>query len=346
MKFRQTVIAGVDYHLPEQVITTAGIEDRLAPLYQRFNLSFGRLELMTGIRQLRWWRPGTSSAEVASRAAQRLLDGLGFPRQEIGLLIHASVCRDFLEPASASLVHARLGLSQGTMIFDLSNACLGVLNAMVVAAQAIERRQIPSALIVSGENSGPLIFNTIRSLLEDAHITRQKLKRSIASLTIGSAAVAVLLVHQSLATGKQYPRLLGGAASTDSAANSLCQGDGDLDTLEMHTDAEALLQSGVELAQNNWQKTLRVLEWDNSQVDWALGHQVGSAHQRQVLEALQLQDKKSFVTYPDLGNTGSAALPITWAKLMEASKHPARGEKVALLGIGSGLASLMLGVEV
>ena len=346
MKFEQTVIAGVSYHLPERVFTSSEIEDRLSPLYQRLKLPFGRLQLMTGIRELRYWPPKTSCAHMAVHAAENLLRETGFPAREIDLLINASVCRDFLEPASASLVHAELGLSDSAMMFDLSNACLGVLNAMVVAAHMIERGQIGSALIVSGENSGPLLFNTIDSLLRDSSVTRQKFKRFVASLTIGSAATAVLLLDRNFDPKRRHVRLTGGAASTSSNYNHLCRGGGDLAALSMQTDSEALLKAGIELARLNWQRTLQALQWTPEEVDWALGHQVGEAHQREVMGALGLRDKKTLLTYPQFGNTGSSALPLTLAKLLESPDRPLPGDKLVLLGIGSGLASLMLGLEI
>ncbi len=346
MNFEKTVIAGLNYHLPEKTITSSEIEDHLMPLYERLKLPYGRLELMTGIKKRHIWPKGTRPSQIASRAAQQLLEQTSFPREEIDLLIHASVCRDFLEPSTASVIHSHLKLSPKSMIFDLSNACLGVLNAMVVAAHMIEREQIQSALIVSGENGGPLILDTIDSLLKNTNLTRKDLKKYIASLTIGSAATAILLTHKNFDPNKTYPQMVGGAITTDSEAHHLCQGDGGTHSLTMETDSETLLKKGVQLAISNFRDTQQNLKWNHEQIDWVISHQVGSAHEKQVLEALGLKQKKTFITYPDFGNTGSSALPLTLAKLMEQKERPQKGEKVILLGIGSGLTSLMLGIQI
>ena len=84
--------------------------------------------------------------------------------------------------------------------------------------------------------------------------------------------------------------------------------------------------------------------WVNSTVDFVLTHQVGTAHEKLSLESLELNKIKTFRTYPFLGNTGSSALPIT---LMMASEQGLidKGDHIALLGIGSGLSSIMLGVK-
>jgi 3-oxoacyl-[acyl-carrier-protein] synthase-3 len=173
-------------------------------------------------------------------------------KTEIDLLIHASVCRDFLEPATASVVHANLSLSKNCMIFDLSNACLGVINAMVIAANMIERGAIKNALIVSGENGGPLLESTIKELLNNPTIDRKNIKKYIANLTIGSAATAIMLTHKSLSPVS--PKIIGGAIQTDSSANHLCRGDGNTHELIMQTDSEELLKYGIALASSTWKE--------------------------------------------------------------------------------------------
>lgn len=327
---------------PEELISSEQIEQKLSSVYQRLKLPEGRLELMTGIRSRGIWSPGTKPSMIATKAAQTLLENHHIDRDSIDLLIHASVCRDFLEPATASVVHANLNLSAHCQIFDLSNACLGVLSATRMAGELIEKGAIKRALIVSGENSGPLLHQTLKALEADTQLTRKSIKKYIANLTIGSAGMAWLLTHSDDAPKK--PRLIGGAGMTDSTANHLCSGDGNNETLMMETDSELLLEHGVRLARQTWEKTKLALNWSNDQVDFVVGHQVGSAHETMVLQALELDRKKTTTTYQRLGNTGSAALPLTLNQLLDS--NPAPGSKIALLGIGSGLTSLMLGMEI
>lgn len=342
MKFSNVVIESFAYSISEQLMTSDMIEEQLAPLYQRLKLPEGRLELMTGIQSRRVWASGTKPSDLSTLAAEKLFLKSNVKKSEVDLLIHASVCRDFLEPATASVVHANLGLSQKAMIFDLSNACLGVINAIVVAGNMIENGQIKTALIVSGENGGPLLENTIRELLDNPAIDRKSIKKYIANLTIGSAATALLITHRNISPDS--PAILGGASLTDSSANHLCRGDGNTHSLVMETDSEELLKYGVILAKSTWQNLLTELGWDNNTPDLVLTHQVGTAHEKLSLESLELTHKKTFRTYPVLGNTGSSALPITLMMAHEALKIK-KGDKIALLGIGSGLSSIMLGVQ-
>ena len=112
----------------------------------------------------------------------------------------------------------------------------------------------------------------------------------------------------------------------------------------MSTDSEALLKAGIKLSIDNWEKCRGVLNWKNSDVDKIIPHQVGVAHRLAMLTELGLPLDRDFQTFEMFGNTGSAALPLTLLKGAEANFFKPH-DKIALLGIGSGLTSTMLGME-
>ena len=64
-----------------------------------------------------------------------------------------------------------------------------------------------------------------------------------------------------------------------------------------------------------------------------------------IYDTLEIDFSKDFSTLEFLGNTGSAALPSAFSIGLERGICQ-KGEKVALLGIGSGINSLMLGIEI
>lgn len=343
MRFEGVSVEAVVAVLPPRIVTSSEIEERLSPVYDRLRLPYGRLELMTGIRERRFWEPGTRPSTAAAAAGQKAIEMSGTEPEAIGVLIHASVCRDFLEPATASVVHHHLGLSRHCAIFDLSNACLGVLNGMTQVATMIQQGSIEAGLVVSGECAESLHEATIQTLLADRSLTRSSFKSHFASLTIGSAAAAVLL--RSSKKSSSPHRLIGGDLRTDTDARELCREATECPSEHgplMTTDSEALLHAGCRLAAETWLATKETLGW--KEPDRIFTHQVGDAHRRLLFETLQLDPSKDFPTVSFLGNTGSAALPSAWALGIE-KQPPQRGDRIALLGIGSGLSSLMLGVE-
>jgi len=342
MRFSDVRIEALSHVLPPEVVTSEELERRLAPVYERLRLRAGRLELMTGIRERRFFPAGMPPSEAAAAAGERALAAAGIDRARVGCLVHAAVCRDFLEPATASVVHRRLALAPECQVFDLSNACLGVANGMAVVGGMLERGEIEAGLVVAAESGRALVEETIADALADEALDRERFKRAFASLTIGAGAAAVLLARAGGRTGR---RLLGGVARADSAHLELCQGDADGPAGPlMSTDSEALLQAGNALAARTYGAFLAELGWQRADIDRCVTHQVGSAHRRLLLQTLELEPAIDFPTVETLGNAGSASLPLSLSLAVEAG-HVRPGHRVALLGIGSGLNCMMLGVE-
>jgi 3-oxoacyl-[acyl-carrier-protein] synthase III len=341
MKFEHVCLESIAVVLPDEIWSSAAIEERLRPVYDRLKLPEGRLELMTGIRERRMWPVGTRPSDASAAAGKAVLGKSQLRAEQVELFIHAAVSRDMLEPATASFAHRKIGLPATTQIFDVSNACLGFLNSLTLAAAQIEAGHIRCALVVAGENGRPLVEQTLRTLVERP-LTRNEIKPFFANLTIGSAAVAAVVCHRSLLKEGRGHRLLGGVARAATAHSDLCQGDTyGAESLAMQTDSEQLLLAGVALAKETWQAFTAEQGTDFQRF---VCHQVGSVHRRKLYETLDLDLAKDFSTFEYLGNTGSVALPSTLALAAEAGAvRP--GDRVGLLGIGSGLNCLMLALE-
>lgn len=347
MRYTKVSIAAVGYELPPNIVRSDEIEERLHPVYERLKLPKGRLEMMTGIKERRFWGEGEKPSSAAVKAGEKAIFASGIAVYKFGALFHTSVCRDFLEPATANVVHNGLNLSPDVLIFDISNACLGVLDGMVTLANMIELGQVEAGVIVAGEMGEALVESTINDLLLNQSHTRQSIKPAFASLTIGSGAAAVVLASSDLAPDGL--RLIGGAARCATKDAHLCQSDVDQGVGQgsaplMSTNSEQLLTAGCALAAETWAEFKKTINWDNGDIARAFTHQVGVAHRKLLYESIGLSTEIDFATVEFLGNIGSVSLPITLGMGMEKGLIK-RGDKVALLGIGSGLNCMMLGLE-
>jgi acyl-CoA:acyl-CoA alkyltransferase len=347
MPYHHVCVEALAYTLPDEIVTSDEIERRLQPLYHRLRLPEGRLELMSGIRERRLWPRGMRPSEASIASGQQAILAAGIDPQAVGCLIHGSVCRDQLEPATACRVHDALGLSAECLVYDVSNACLGLLNGILQVANLIELGQIQAGLVVGTEDSRTLLESTIDALNRDTALTRDRVKPAFASLTIGSASAAVLLVHESLSrTGN---RLCAASARAHTAHHALCQGGHEAgqagsSQILMQTDSESLLREGLAAGAATFEQFLAASGWSRGDIDKSICHQVGGTHRRLMLESLGLTLDRDYATFPWLGNTGSVALPITLALAIEnGSIGP--NEQVALLGIGSGINCIMLAVD-
>lgn len=339
MDLSNITLEAIDYCEPDEFYSTEQLEDDLSAVYNKLKLPFGRIEMQTGVKS-RGFYPDKKPSLISAKAATQLFNNSDIDKNDIDLLIHASVCRDFLEPSTASVVHDHLKLKPECISFDLSNACLGVVNAITVASQMISSGSIKKALIVTGENSTPLVKQTIKTLLEDSSLTRKSIKKYFANFTIGSAGVALVISkgNHGIANFTQALSL------TDSSAHVLCQGDGNTESLVMETDSEQLMQKGIELAKENWNRFKKLVNKSNNEFDHFICHQVGIHHRDYLYKQLELDLAKDHTSFDEYGNTGSAALPLTLALAHKDNKIN-KNDNVALLGIGSGLHTIMMGLK-
>ncbi|MDR3232083.1 MAG: 3-oxoacyl-ACP synthase III [Planctomycetaceae bacterium] len=347
MKYQNVCVEAFTCTLPEEIVTTDEIERQLEPLYTRLKLPAGRLEMLTGISARRLWSKGKTPGTQSIETVRKLLEQTQIGKDRIGALIHGSVCRDYLEPATACGVHNALNLPPSCFVYDISNACLGIVSGMIQIAAMIELGHIDAGIAVGTESSRPLLETTLRQLNGDFTLTRKSVKSAFASLTIGSGSAAVLLTNRRLSrTGN---KLLGGSVYAQTQFCHLCrsetdQSGGDAMNPLMQTDSETLMKEGVAAAAKCFENFLDETNWQRQDIDKTFCHQVGKAHQRLLFDALKLPDEINFPTLEYLGNTGSAALPTAAALGIEQGFVP-NGSRVALLGIGSGINAVMLGLE-
>jgi len=345
MLYSNVYIDAFGYELPPNVITSDDLEKRLEPVYEALHFQKGQLEAITGIRERRFWDPDFNMHTGAIKAARKALDVSRITPDDIGMLIYGGVCRDNLEPATACAVAHGLDLGPVTQIYDVSNACLGILNGMVQTANAIELGQIRAGLIVSCESARQIIDITIDRLLKTQDM--EVFKKTIATLTGGSGAVAVLLADRSLS--KSGHRILGGVARSAAEHHRLCVWGPDTGIPAsglhlMETDSVAVLQNGVPLGIETFSALRQKIGWTDDQPDKIICHQVGATHQRNILDAIGIPPSKDFTTFKYLGNIGTVSLPIT-AAIADEREFLLPGDRVGFLGIGSGLNCLMLGME-
>jgi len=346
MHYTHVNIVGMGYELAPNVVTSQDLEEQLAPVYSALHFQSGQLEALTGIAERRFWDQDVKLSQTAISAGQKALAAAQLVPEALGMLIYGGVCRENLEPATACAVADGLGLAADTQIYDVSNACLGMLNGMVQIANAIELGQIDAGMVVSSESSRQIVKMTIERLLENP--TMEIFKETIATLTGGSGAAAMVLARSNLSAGRGH-HLLGGTIRSATQHHRLCTWGPDTGIPAtrphvMNTDSVGVLKYGVELGIQTFQAFRRTMKWEGDQPDKIICHQVGSTHQRTILDAIGIDAAKDFTTYRYLGNMGTVSLPIT-AAIADERRFLKPDDLVGFLGIGSGLSCIMLGIQ-
>jgi len=352
MQYARVFIDDISYQLAPRIISSEEIELKLAPVYKALHIPKGQLKAFTGIEERRWWNDGFRYSDGAIAAAKKCLSKTNFDIKDIGAIIYTGVCREGYEPATACRVAAKLGANNKTVLHDISNACLGALNGIIDVANRIELKQIKAGLVVSCESAHSIVESSIQYLLDNP--TMAIFADTLATLTGGSGATAILITDGSFANAPNYQnlkghKLLNVTSRTSAADYEIChwgmqQVTPGLFKEVMTTDAALLLKKGMNLGNLTWQDFLAESEWERADIDKLICHQIGSVNRKHVLQQLNFTEQQDFVTFPTLGNMGTVSLPVTAAIATE-QHFLNKNDKVAFLGIGSGLNCIMMGLE-
>lgn len=345
MKFSKVFLEAIGYELPQHIVTSAWIEEQLAPLYKKLYLHPGQLEALTGVRERRWWNTGHVNAIEAAKAAKRALAETEVPIEDVGAVVYGAVCRDDKEPATACQVAAELRVRPDTVIHDVTNACLGTMTAIIDVANRIELGQIKAGVVVACETAREITQIMIQRMLDEG--TMEFFKQAMATLTGGSGAVGIVLTDGSY--GHKGPKLVGGVTLGAPEHYAMCRWGEDKRVPArapqmMETNAIGMLRHGGELIRRVGDAFYSSLNWTKDELDKIISHQVAASNRDAIINNLGLTLEKDFSTFQFLGNMGTVSLPVT-AAIAEERGFLEAGQKVGFIGIGSGLNSMMLGWE-
>ncbi|MET8046087.1 ketoacyl-ACP synthase III [Streptosporangium sp. NPDC005286] len=308
-------ITGVATYLPERTMSSADVERRIEG-YVPYG---GVVERLTGVRRRHVARDDQQASDLAAEAAR------GLDHSGVDLLVFASASQDMVEPATAHIVAAKLGLS--CPVFDIKNACNSMLNGI----------QIAEALILSGAHrkvlvcSGEIPSRAIRWRVRD----RAQFVDSFAGYTMSDTGAAVM-VAADMERGIFYRDFAadstawaigtlpgGGSAHPRDPEYSYFRGDG-------RRLKEAFEMIGPDIFLNALKRT--GLTWDDFAI--VAVHQVALPYLRFLAQVLGIPADRLVVSLPEHGNCASTTLPL---QLALGGWRP--GDRVALLGLGGGIST-------
>lgn len=326
----RAAIAGVGSYVPEGIVTSEQVEQRIAEASLRhgFVPRPGIVAERTGVLERRYKLEHEDASDLAVRAARIALEQAGIGVQDVDLIIFASSSQDLVEPATSHLVSHKLGAR--AMVFDVKNACNSFMNGMQVADGLIRTGQYRRVLVCTGEAPSA----AIRWELEDwAHM-----KRSFAGFTFGDAGAAAVLEARSDGTGMRHVDFQaasqhweictlrgGGTMHPREADHTFFTGDG-------NSLRDAFVELGPQIIVDCFTRTRTTFD----DYDLILFHQVTGPFLDQTLAVAGLPEDKIVRTIDTLGNVASATMPLQLARAVEEGRVGA-GSNVLWIGLGAGI---------
>jgi 3-oxoacyl-[acyl-carrier-protein] synthase-3 len=352
--FSNVYVSSFGISLPAEVVSTAFLDEKLTSIYKTLMLPPDTIRAKTGIINRRFWPHNESVVEGAVKAAQDALARAQCSPKDLDVLIYGGVCRAAIEPATASYIAERLGLRDSVLVYDVSNACLGMLNGMIDIASRIELGQINTGMIVGCESAREIIEETL-GRLQSGNVSAEFFQGALPTMTGGSGAAAVILTNQKRSSTLSH-RLAGVYWQGAFQHSHLCRWEFSKTTppvdgqntpayeQTLTINGRENLKAGIALAVATWPGFLKTMGWRAADIDKIITHQVGKINRDMLLTSLNLNEAIDFPTFEQLGNMGAVSVPATVA-LAERDGFFTKGQRIGLLGIGSGLNCMMLGLE-
>lgn len=322
-------LLGMGTWTPDTIVTSAMLQRKIWPWCTLFGLN---LERLTGIRERRHCPPDTHVLDVAMNAVRDLQTKVELNPDRIDTIIYAGVTRAYAEPATAAAISQRLRLSHASA-FDVSNACLGFVDALILADALIQAGQAHQVLLVSAEMGSlcsRIAINQIRRFRSIYH--------HFAGLTLGDGAVAALVSTPVLGSA---PRLSSAIRATFSYCSDACVINKQAihhDKREpvFYADPRVLHEETMKNVPPLYDALLAFQRWDRRDVDLLVPHQTSTKMLAKGAELVEVPIEKTAITVDRFGNMGSVSVPFSLCHALDHGQAK-RGDRILVAGIGSGL---------
>jgi 3-oxoacyl-[acyl-carrier-protein] synthase-3 len=293
-----------------------------------------RFTAATSIQKRRLCAPDQFCSDLAVAAASRLLDDLGWNRDEIGALVLVTQSADLALPATACLIQERLGLGTGCAAFDVNLGCSGYPYGLYIAGSMVRQIGCRKVLLLVGDTAG-----------------KTNLALEPQPPLFGDAATATALewsedappMHFSLHTNglgwdKIMERKPGGRPGLQPEVfRHVNSPDGSVHiNTQYQLKGEDVFNFSVRTAPAAVEDMLKRLLWSKEEVDFFVFHQANRMINDTILKRLKLDSAKAPSTLPAFGNTSSATIPLTLVDQLGPRLRQGR-QKLVLCGFGVGL---------
>jgi 3-oxoacyl-[acyl-carrier-protein] synthase-3 len=310
-------IIGTGCFLPDNVVTN----DDLASLGCDAEWIIQR----TGIRERRHAPPEMSSGDMAVAAAERCLAAANIPREEIDLLVLATLSPDYLLPATAPAVQDRLGLNCAAM--DVGAACAGFMYALVTGMQFVATGASKFALVIGSDTNSrvmnpadkktyPLFGDGAGAVL----VTKGSPEQGLLSYTLGADGSGERLLIRP-AGGSRMPIVPAGE-----------EGLGWF----VKMDGRPVFKWAVRLLEDSSQQVLDAAGFTKAEVKAWIWHQANIRILDAASNSMEIDERRVIRHLDRYGNTSAGSVPIALDEALREGRF-ASGDLVLMCGFGGGL---------
>lgn len=302
--FKNVKIAGTGSAVPKKIVTNQDIIDMGVPV--KTDWIYENL----GIQQ-RHVAVDESTADLAVQAARAALENAGIDKEEISLILMATITPDRKAPSTACLVKHRLGITNLAPAFDISAACSGFMYGLTIAGNMIRSGVHKNALLICCDRMSTITDWTRRDCI-----------------FFGDGAAAVVLTESDYDNGLFETKIFANTEFTDGA--TVFEGD-----TAFTMDGHAVYEAASSVLPGSIVSVLMRCGLSEEDISWVIPHQPSIKILKKMAERLGIPFTKVCHNMERYANTSGVSIPLLLDEVNRSGKLK-QDDLVAFAGVGAG----------
>ncbi len=328
-------ISGTGFYVPPRVVTNQMLADDYG-----IDTTHEWIVQRTGIEERRFSDPGVATSDLAAEASEAALEAAGLTKEDVDLIILATLSPDCHFPGTGVYLQRRLGMTEGkdakfVPALDIRNQCSGFVYGLSVAASMVQAGNLKHILLVGAETHSHAMDMTTRG-------------RNVCSL-FGDGAGAVIV-----SATEEDRGIRGWNLGADSRfADALCQkiwtiadetcfpldeqgrGIVEPELMWAHMNGKVVFKHAVQRMIESLMQVCMKLDAKRDDIDLFFFHQANLRINEYIAKMLGIPSEKLPHNIERFGNTTAGTIPIMLAEA-ERNGTLQRGMKIAMVAFGSG----------
>lgn len=266
--------------------------------------------LSTGIERRRIADKGVTAGDLCCKAAEDLIQGLGWNKNDIDCLVFVSQTHDYILPATSCVIQGKLGLPNSCCCFDISYGCSGWVYGLSVLSSMLSGGVMKKGLLLVGD---------ITSFFKSA-------KDKTARPLFGDAGTATALVYDPeaedmkfalYANGNKYNAIVvpDGGCRNPFSASSLVETEYEEGVIRtpLHSAMNGMdvFSFGITKAPEVTKDILEFAGKNVEDVDYFIFHQANKFMNEKIRKKLKIKEEQCPYSMKDFGNVSCATIPLT-----------------------------------
>ena len=298
---------------------------------------------MTGVIRRCIALPAQTASDLSYSATKHIFDEGKVTPDEIDALIFVSQTPDYIMPATACVLHQRLGLKKECLAFDINLGCSGYVYGLFVAGSLCRKEGVRNVLLCGGDTISKVVSSADKS----------------AAMLFGDGGFATVLAYTEAddnplhylygtdGTGYKGIIIPSGAQRNKTGSREIREfGEGILRSdYELYMDGTEVFNFTISEVPSAIKRLMGLAGRTSENTDLLVLHQANLFILKHIAKMTKFPMEKVPVTIDRFGNTSVCSIPLTLCDALSDTLEKTR-RRVLLAGFGVGLSWGVVSLEV